>query len=65
VSEVPLSLRDLSQFGEFFITSTSMHVMPIVRIGSALVGEGQVGPVTLDLMDRFERYHRHYVESRR
>ena len=65
VSEVPLSLRDLSQFGEFFITSTSMHVMPIVRIGSALVGEGQVGPVTLDLMDRFERYHRQYVESRR
>jgi branched-chain amino acid aminotransferase len=65
VSEVPLNLMDLSQFSEFFITSTSMHVMPIVRIGSALVGEGQVGPVTLDLMDRFERYHRQYVESRR
>jgi branched-chain amino acid aminotransferase len=62
-SEVPLSLMDLSQFDEFFITSTSMHVIPVVRIGGALVGEGRVGPVTTDLMDRFERYHREYVES--
>lgn len=65
VSEVPLNLMDLPHFDEFFVTSTSMHIIPIVRIGSALVGEGRVGRVTVDLMDRFERYHRHYIESRR
>jgi len=65
VSEVPLNLMDLPRFDEFFVTSTSMHIIPIVRIGSALVGEGHVGRVTLDLMDRFERYHRHYIDSRR
>jgi branched-subunit amino acid aminotransferase/4-amino-4-deoxychorismate lyase len=65
VSESPLSLMDLSHYSEFFITSTSMHIIPVVRISDALVGEGQVGPVTLDLMDRFEKYHRHYVDSKR
>jgi branched-chain amino acid aminotransferase len=65
VAEVPLNLTDLSHFSEFFVTSTSMHVIPVVCIGGALVGEGQVGPVTLDLMERFERYQRHYIESKR
>jgi branched-chain amino acid aminotransferase len=64
VSEVPLNLMDLSQFNEFFITSTSMHIIPIIRIGGALVGEGHVGPVTLDLMDRFEQYHRNYINRK-
>jgi branched-chain amino acid aminotransferase len=65
VSEAPLNLMDLPQFNEFFITSTSMHIIPIVRIGGVLVGEGRVGPVTLDLTDRFERYHRDYIDARR
>jgi len=65
VSEAPLSLMDLPQFSEFFITSTSMHIIPIARIGAALVDDGRVGQVTRDLMDRFERYHRDYVNGRR
>ena len=56
---------DLSQYSEFFVTSTSMHIIPVVRIGDALVGEGKIGHVTLDLMDRFEKYHRRYVDSKR
>lgn len=63
VSETPLNLRDLSHFSEFFVTSTSMHIIPIIRIGDALVGEGRGGPVTLDLMDRFEAYHRDYLAN--
>jgi len=64
-SEVPLHLTDLPRFSEFFVTSTSMHIIPTVRIGDTVVGQGQVGPVTLDLMDRFERFHRNYLDSRR
>jgi branched-subunit amino acid aminotransferase/4-amino-4-deoxychorismate lyase len=64
VSEAALNLKDLSHFDEFFITSTSMHIIPVIRIGGALVGEGGVGRVTLDLMDRFERYHREYIHSK-
>jgi branched-chain amino acid aminotransferase len=65
VAEAPLNLMNLSHFREFFITSTSLHIVPVVRIGDALVGQGRVGPVTLDLMDRFERYHRDYIDARR
>lgn len=65
VSEAPLNLMDFSHFSEFFVTSTSMHIMPIVCIGAGLVGQGRVGPVTLDLMDRFELYHRDYIDARR
>jgi branched-subunit amino acid aminotransferase/4-amino-4-deoxychorismate lyase len=63
VSEAPLNLIDLPYFEEFFITSTSMHIVPVVSIGGAMVGDGRVGPVTLDLMARFERYHRDYINS--
>ena len=42
-----------------------MHIIPIVRIGSALVGEGRVGPLTLDLSNRFEQYYRDYLEQQR
>ena len=61
VSQAPVSLRDLPHFSEFFITSTSMHIVPIVRVGDAVVGEGRVGTTTRDLMDRFDQYHRSYI----
>jgi branched-chain amino acid aminotransferase len=61
-AEVPLNLKHLTRYTEFFVTSTSMHIIPIVRIGSALVGEGRVGPMTLDLTNRFEQYYRDYLD---
>jgi branched-chain amino acid aminotransferase len=64
-SEVPLNLMELPSFSEFFVTSTSMHIIPIVRIGDTPLGKGRVGRLTLDLMDRFERYHRDYIDRRR
>jgi branched-subunit amino acid aminotransferase/4-amino-4-deoxychorismate lyase len=65
VAEVPLALADLSGYSEFFVTSTSMHIIPVIRIGAATVGDGRVGPVTRSLMDRFERYHRNYIQDNR
>jgi branched-chain amino acid aminotransferase len=65
VSEVPLALADVPTYDEFFVTSTSMHIIPIVRIGVATPGDGHVGPVTRGLMDRFERYHRAYIQDHR
>jgi branched-subunit amino acid aminotransferase/4-amino-4-deoxychorismate lyase len=48
---------DLSLYEEVFISSTSMHVMPITRINGQVIGQGQVGPVTRLAMERFERYY--------
>jgi branched-subunit amino acid aminotransferase/4-amino-4-deoxychorismate lyase len=57
VSEAPLSV-ELAQYDEFFISSTSMHVMPITQIDGQPVGDGHIGPVTKLAMTRFEEYYR-------
>jgi branched-subunit amino acid aminotransferase/4-amino-4-deoxychorismate lyase len=47
---------------EMFITSTSMHVMPITTLNGQKVGNGQVGPVTREAMKRFEGYYEGYFK---
>jgi branched-subunit amino acid aminotransferase/4-amino-4-deoxychorismate lyase len=56
VVESPVAV-DLSLYEEIFISSTSMHVMPITHLDGQAVGRGQVGPVTRLAMARFnQRY---------
>lgn len=62
VNEQPLP-ADPGQFDEFFISSTSMHVMPITRIDDRPVSKGQVGPITQVVMARFEAAYRRYMEA--
>ncbi len=64
VQEAPLPLSELSNFSEMFVTSTSMHIMPVVRVEDQTVGSGMVGPVTADLRQRFEAYHQAYMAER-
>ncbi|MCL4297916.1 MAG: aminotransferase class IV [Anaerolineae bacterium] len=56
---------DLSLYEEAFISSTSMHVMPITRIGSIPIGQGRVGPVTRLAMERFARHYRRVMNEPR
>jgi branched-subunit amino acid aminotransferase/4-amino-4-deoxychorismate lyase len=62
VVEAPVAV-DLAGIDEFFISSTSMHVMPITTIDGRPIGSGQVGAVTQQVMARFEAYYRAYMES--
>ncbi len=62
VTEAPLP-ADLSLYEEIFISSTSMHVMPITTIDGCPVGSGQVGPLTKTVMARFKTYYRQFMES--
>lgn len=48
---------DLAECEEFFISSTSMHVMPVTAIDGRPIGAGQVGPVTELAMARFEAHY--------
>lgn len=64
VTEASLPI-DLSLYEEAFISSTSMHVMPITRIGNVLIGEGRVGPVTRLAMERFARHYRRVMSEPR
>ncbi|HIC89611.1 MAG TPA: hypothetical protein EYP04_09450 [Anaerolineae bacterium] len=64
VKAQPLQLAELPHWDEAFLTSTSRHVMPLVRIDGQLIGNGKVGPVTQKLHDAFEAYFRAYIEAR-
>ncbi len=46
--------RDLHRFAECFLTSVSRGVLPVAHIDGCGIGAGRPGPVTLELMARFE-----------
>jgi branched-subunit amino acid aminotransferase/4-amino-4-deoxychorismate lyase len=61
VVEQPLP-TDALLYQEFFISSTSMHVMPVTQIDGRPVGNGQVGPITRRVMGRFDTHYRQMME---
>jgi D-alanine transaminase len=57
-ADIPLE----TPIAEMFITSTSMHVMPITQFEGWPIGDGRVGPVSQLAHDRFEAYYRRYFD---
>ena len=49
-----LPLSDRYRWDEAFLTSTSRHVLPLVRLDGQPIGSGAPGPVTQRLRDAFE-----------
>jgi D-alanine transaminase/branched-chain amino acid aminotransferase len=47
----PVTLADLYQAKEAFMTSTTKRVLPVVQIDDVLLGTGRPGPVTLALLE--------------
>ena len=58
-----LSLREIPEIDEAFITSSSRGVVPVVHIADQPVGNGKVGESTKQLMDLFERKISDLAES--
>lgn len=58
VIETEISLN--TPAAEMFITSTSMHVLPITTLNGAKVGNGAVGPITRQAISLFEEYYTNY-----
>jgi branched-chain amino acid aminotransferase len=52
----PLPLAELSRWDEAFLTSTSRHVLPLVRMDGQAIGDGRPGPITGRLQQAFERH---------
>ncbi|MCD6288916.1 MAG: aminotransferase class IV, partial [Anaerolineae bacterium] len=61
VSSELLPEDEIHSWDEAFITSTSRHVMPLVRVDGQPIGSGRVGSITRRLMEAFEAYYRSYV----
>lgn len=56
VLQRPLPLAERPHWNEAFLTSTSRHVLPLVRIDGLAIGAGRPGPVTLRLREAFEAH---------
>ena len=55
VAEAPISLQQLAQAKELFLTGTLTEVVPVVRWDNHVVGNGRPGPVTQWLAAAFRR----------
>jgi D-alanine transaminase len=53
VIEKPFTLTDVKKASEAFLTSTSVGVIPVVKVGDITVGNGKPGAVTRTLMEQF------------
>ncbi|MCB0397075.1 MAG: aminotransferase class IV [Flavobacteriales bacterium] len=56
VVEDRITLEELAQADEAFLTGTNTKVMPVVKVGDHVIGGGTPGPVTRKLMAAFDEY---------
>lgn len=63
VERRPLPLSELSRWDEAFLTSTSRHILPLVRLDGHLIGTGRSGPVTQNLRAAFEAHFDAIIRS--
>lgn len=56
VERRPLPLAERGRWDEAFLTSTSRHVLPLVRLDGQPIAAGRPGPITQELHRRFEAY---------
>ena len=54
VVQRPLPVAELARWDEAFLTSTSRHVLPLVRVDGRAIGDGRPGPITRQLQAAFE-----------
>jgi branched-chain amino acid aminotransferase len=58
-----ISMNDLPNVKEAFITSSSRAVLPVTQIDYQTIGDGTPGPITLQLLRRYQERIQHEVES--
>jgi D-alanine transaminase len=54
-AERDIPLREVKDATEVFLTSTTMDVLPVVRLDHRPVGSGTVGPVTRMLLEDYRK----------
>jgi len=63
VEEKSLSLTDLAQAEEAFLTSTTKGILPVIQIDEHLVGNGKVGSLSQELMAYWEDYVEQHLKA--
>jgi branched-chain amino acid aminotransferase len=60
--ETKIRPEQLRGADEVFLTSSIRGIMPVTQVDGQAVGQGGIGPVTRDLMQRYEAYLRRWAE---
>jgi branched-chain amino acid aminotransferase len=53
VEEGPLTMEELLNAKEVFITGTTKRVLPVVQVDDHIIGDGKPGKITMDIFDDF------------
>jgi branched-chain amino acid aminotransferase len=53
VQQIALTRHDLFIADECFLTGTAAEIIPVVKLDSRVIGTGQPGPITRQLMQQF------------
>jgi branched-chain amino acid aminotransferase len=53
VEERSISVTELKQAAEVFLTSTTKRILPVVQVDDIIIGDGRPGAVTTDLYSKF------------
>ena len=64
VQETEITLEDVYSADEVFITSSVKGVMPIVKVGESVIGSGQPGDVSRQLVKAFAAHVEDYLVAR-
>jgi branched-chain amino acid aminotransferase len=59
----PVSPEELKGADEAFITSTAGGILPVTRVDHAPLGDGEPGPLTTRLRDRYWAWHEEPAET--
>jgi len=59
VLEKPFTLKELYEAQEVFLSSSSVYVMPVVRVDQYAIGYGKTGQVTSQLGDLYLQFIKH------
>lgn len=65
VEERDISVNELKNAAEVFMTSTTKRILPVVEIDGNPVGNGQPGKITNLLHERFMEMEAHYLQQAR
>lgn len=58
VHQIPLTRHDVYTADECFLTGSAAEVIPVVKVDNRTIGNGQPGPITRDLEERFHQLTR-------
>ncbi len=56
VKENAFTINDIKKCKEAFLTSTTVGVLPVIKIDEFLVNNGKPGKITLEIMDLYNKY---------